>query len=204
MADSLSGTARASARSLLVILVAGPLALTACGTRTSTQHHPSSPPRPSSVAAGAASEPSHGDRDPGKAAQEAAAQRAAAAPSGDPVHPTNTAVPDPKDYGFGKAAATASHGEVIAYTPRMESGRFVVPLTIHNGSDKRAAYAVTVTVVGGEKKSPFSVTAKADNVWPGTTWPTRVDITASGSKAGASGSEISLRVVTYDPFGDTR
>ncbi|MFI5690040.1 hypothetical protein [Streptomyces sp. NPDC051636] len=202
MTENMPGKARASARFLLVTMAAGPLALTACGNQGSQQTDKSSLPRSSATAA-AAPKPSGTDGALNKAAQKAAAQRAAAAPSGDPVHPTNTAVPDPKDYGFGKAAATASHGEVIAYTPRLDSGRVVVPLTIHNGSDKRVAYTVTVTVVGGKEKSPFSVTAKADNLWPGTTWPTQADITASGSKAGASDSEISLKVVKYDPFGDT-
>ncbi|MFC9633312.1 hypothetical protein ACFTY8_29585 [Streptomyces mirabilis] len=64
------------------------------------------------------------------------------------------------------------------------------------------AHTVTVTVVGGKQKSPFSVTAKADNLWPATTWPTQADITASGSQEGASGAKISLKVVKYDPFGD--
>ncbi|MER7928797.1 hypothetical protein ABTY96_37650 [Streptomyces sp. NPDC096057] len=140
---------------------------------------------------------------PNKAAQDAAAQRAAAAPSGDPVQPTNTTVPDPKDYGFGKPAATAAHGEVVAYTPRLMSGRVVVPLTFHNSSDERVAYTVTVTVGGGKQKSPFSVVEKADNVWPGTTWPTQADITASGATVGTNDTKISLKVVQYDPFADT-
>ncbi|GAB1334332.1 hypothetical protein ACE1SV_09220 [Streptomyces sp. E-15] len=199
MADNLPGKPRASARFLLVTMAAGPLALTACGTQGSQPTNQSSPPR-SSVAAEAMPKPSDTADDLSKAAQEAAAQRAAAAPSGDPVSPTNTAVPDPEDYGFGKAAATAARGEVIAYTPRLESGRVVVPLTLHNDGDKRMTYTVTVTVVGGTKKSPFSVTEKAEGVWPGTTWPTKTDITASGLKEAADGSKISLKVVKADPF----
>ncbi|MFC9633313.1 hypothetical protein ACFTY8_29590 [Streptomyces mirabilis] len=102
-------------------MAAGPLAQTARGNQGSQQADTPSTPR-SSAAAAAAPKPSDTKSAPNKAAQKAAAQRAAAAPSGDPVHPTNTAVPDPKDYGFGKAAATASHGEVVAYAPRLESG----------------------------------------------------------------------------------
>ncbi|GGZ25339.1 hypothetical protein GCM10010300_81000 [Streptomyces olivaceoviridis] len=191
----------------VVTMAAGTLALTACGTQGGQKADAPSSPR-SSVAAEAAPKPPKPPKPPkaagdlSKAAQEAAAQRAAAAPSGDPVSPTNTAVPDPADYGFGKAAATAARGEVIAYTPRLESGREVVPLTIHNNGDKRMTYTVTLTVVGGTQKSPFSVTEKADGVWPGTTWPTKTDITASGLKEAAGGSKISLKVAKADPFAD--
>ncbi|MHB9859410.1 hypothetical protein [Streptomyces sp. YIM S03343] len=184
-------------------MAAGSLALTACGSQGSQQTGKSSVPQ-SSVAATATPEQSATDGALSEAAQKAAAQRAADAPSGDPVHPTNTAIPDPDDYGFGKAAATAARGEVVAYTPRLKSGHVVVPLTIHNTSDKRAAYTVIVTVVGGKQKSPFSVTEKADNVWPGTTWPTEADITASGLKDATGGSKISLKVVRNDPFGNAR
>ncbi|MEV6805441.1 hypothetical protein [Streptomyces sp. NPDC051132] len=75
-------------------------------------------------------------------------------------------------------------------------------MTIHNTGDKRVTYTVTVTVMGGTEKSPFSVTEKADGVWPGTTWPTQMDITASGLEETASGSKISLKVVKADPFAD--
>lgn len=61
-------------------------------------------------------------------------------------------------------------------------------------------YTVTVTVVGGTQKSAFSVTEKADGVWPGTTWPTKTDITASGLKGSEGGAKISLKVVKADPF----
>ena len=57
-------------------------------------------------------------------------------------------------YGFGKATAAAAGGEVVAFTPRLESGRIVVPLTIQNTGDKRMTYAVTATVVGGQRTSP--------------------------------------------------
>ncbi|MFJ6843295.1 hypothetical protein ACIQRE_11555 [Streptomyces griseoluteus] len=204
MTDNLPGKARVSVRSLLVTMAAGSLALTACGTQGSQKADASNPPQPSATAE-AASKPPQSSKAAGvlsKAAQEAAAQRAAAAPSGDPVSPADTAVPDPSDYGFGKAAATAARGEVVAYTPRMESGREVVPLTIHNNGDKRMTYTVTVTVTGGTQKSAFSVTEKADGVWPGTTWPTKTDITASGLKGTEGGTKISLKVVKADPFAD--
>ncbi|WP_406443042.1 hypothetical protein OHB00_42190 [Streptomyces sp. NBC_00631] len=203
MTDHLPGKNRVSAHFLLIALAAAPLALTACGTQTSHRPDASTSLR-SSVTAGAAPKPSGTADNLSKAAQKAAAQRAAAAPSGDPVSPTNTTVPDPGDYGFGKAAATAVGGEVIAYTPRLESGRVVVPLTIQNTGDKRMTYTVTVTVVGGRRTSPFSVTVKADGVWPETTWPTTVDITASGLKEAAKGSKISLKVVKDDPFGNAQ
>ncbi|MFJ8142365.1 hypothetical protein [Streptomyces sp. NPDC096013] len=200
MTKILPGRTRASARLLLVAMAAGPLALTACSNEGSHQADTSTQ-TPSSATALA--KPSDTASAPNKAAQDAAAQRAAAAASGDPVQPTNTAVPDPKDYGFGKAAATGAHGEVVAYAPRLVSGRVVVPLTFHNGGDQRVAYTVTVTVVGGRQKSPFSVVEKAGNVWPGTTWPTQADITASGATVGTSDTNISLKVVQYDPFADT-
>ncbi|MFJ6702292.1 MULTISPECIES: hypothetical protein [unclassified Streptomyces] len=203
MTDHLPGKNRASAQFLLIVLAVAPLTLTACGTQTSHQPDGSSSLR-SSVTAGAAPKPSATADNLSKAAQKAAAQRAAAAPSGDPVSPTNTAVPGPGDYGFGKAAAAAAGGEVIAYTPRLESGRVVVPLTIQNTDDKRMTYTVTVTVVGGKRTSPFSVTTKADGIWPGTTWPTKVDITASGLKEAAKGSKFSLKVVKGDPFGNAQ
>ncbi|RPE40703.1 hypothetical protein EDD90_3765 [Streptomyces sp. Ag109_O5-1] len=203
MTDHLPGKNRVSAQFLLIALAAAPLALTACGTQTSQQPDASSSLR-SSVAAGAAPKPSDTADSLSRAAQKAAAQRAAAAPSGDPVSPRNVAVPSPGDYGFGKAAATAAGGEVIAYTPRLESGRVFVPLTIQNTGDKRMTYTVTVTVLGGRRISPFSVTEKADGVWPGLTWPTKTDITASGVKEAAEGSKISLKVVKYDPFGNAQ
>ncbi|MFE3168263.1 hypothetical protein [Streptomyces sp. NPDC059224] len=199
MTDHPPGKNRVSAHFLLIALAMAPLALTACGTQTSHQPDASSSLR-SSVAAGAAPKPSDTADNLSKAAQKAAAQRAAAAPGGDPVSPTNTAVPGPGDYGFGKAAATAVGGEVVAYTPRLESGRVVVPLTIQNTGDKRMTYTVTVTVIGSRQTSPFSVTEKADGVWPGTTWPTKADITASGLKEAAESSKISLKVVKDDPF----
>ncbi|MEV0184695.1 hypothetical protein AB0I54_36260 [Streptomyces sp. NPDC050625] len=206
MTKNLPGTARASARLLLVTTAAGSLLLTACGSQGSQNTGSSSAPPSAAVSrqtkphATAAPKPSGTDGALSKAAQEAAAQRAAGAPSGDPVHPTNTAIPSPEGYGFGKATATAAHGEVLAYTPRRQSGRVVVPLTIHNASDKRVDYTVTVTVVGG--KSPLSVTVKAGNVWPGTTVPSEADVTASGSTAGSSPLKISLKVVRDYPFGD--
>ncbi|MEW2288628.1 hypothetical protein [Streptomyces sp. NPDC047841] len=203
MTDDLPGQARVPARVLLATMAAGTLALTACTTQGGGEADAPSPPR-SSAGAEAAPTPSKTAGDPGEAAREAAAQRAAAAPSGDPVSPAGTAVPDPGDDGFGKPAATAAHGEVVAYTPRLESGREVVPLTIHNDGDARMTYTVTVTVVGGARKSPFSVTEKADGVWPGTTWPTTTDITASGLGETADGSKISLKVVKADPFAGAR
>ncbi|MGV9991546.1 hypothetical protein [Streptomyces sp. NPDC003374] len=133
--------------------------------------------------------------------QEANNERARNAASGDPVGPKNTDVPDPEDYGYGAPAATAQHGEVIAYTPRRKEGRIIIPLTIHNGGSKQTAYTVTITATGSEANSPLSVTASAPNVFPGTTWPTQVDLTAAGAR------DLQLDVsltVTKDifPYGD--
>ncbi|MFI6625608.1 hypothetical protein [Streptomyces sp. NPDC050528] len=204
MTENRPGTTLACARFLLVAMAAGPLALTACGSQGSDRADTSSVPRSPATAAATPTPASSGTVGAlNKAAQDAAAQRAAAAPSGDPVRPTNTAVPDPEDYGFGKAAATAAHGEVVAYTPRLVSGRVVVPLTFHNSGDERVAYTVTVTVVGGGRKSPFTVVEKAGDVWPDTTWPTQADITASGATTGTNDTRISLKVVQNDPFADT-
>ncbi|MFJ4921009.1 hypothetical protein [Streptomyces sp. NPDC088725] len=148
-------------------------------------------------------DPSGTDGGLSKAAREAAAQRAAAAPSGDPVGPKNTGIPEPGDYGFGKTTATAEGGEVVAYAPRLESGRLYVPLTMHNAGDQRVAYTVTVTVSGGDQRSPLSVTEKAANVFPGTTWPAQADITASGSTSSPDSLRVSLTVVKdIYPFGD--
>ncbi|WP_405452272.1 hypothetical protein OG350_31695 [Streptomyces achromogenes] len=63
------------------------------------------------------------------------------------------------------------------------------------------AVSPTNTAVGSTQEFAFSVTAKADGVWPGTTWPTRTDITASGFEEAVSGSRITLKVVKDDPFG---
>lgn len=206
MTENRPGTTQASARFLLVAMAVGPLALTACGSQGSDRADTSSVPRSSATAAAAPATvpaPSSTVGALNKAAQDAAAQRAAAAPSGDPVRPTNTAVPGPGDYGFGKAAATAAHGEVVAYPPRLVAGRVVVPLTFHNSGDERVAYTVTVTVVGGGRKSPFTVVEKAGDVWPDTTWPTQADITASGATAGTNDTRISLKVAQDDPFAAT-
>ncbi|MFE6552561.1 hypothetical protein ACFVHS_29745 [Streptomyces sp. NPDC057746] len=138
------------------------------------------------------------------AGREADEQRAAAAAGGDPVAPKDTHIPGPDQYGFGKPASTAQHGEVVAYTPRRESGRLIVPLTIHNASGDRVNYLVKVTAVGGNQNSPVTVTTRADNVFPETTWPTQVDITAAGAGTSPTGMRISLEVVqdAY-PFGDS-
>ncbi|MEE1671495.1 hypothetical protein RCR19_39385 [Streptomyces sp. WAC07094] len=138
------------------------------------------------------------------AGREADEQRAAAAASGDPLAPRNTHVPAPDEYGFGKPAATAQHGDVVAYTPRRESGRLIIPLTIHNASDDRVTYRVTVTAIGASQDSPVTVTTRADSVFPHTTWPTQVDITAAGAGTSPAGMRISLQVIedAY-PFGDS-
>ncbi|MFB7494062.1 hypothetical protein ACFC09_05050 [Streptomyces sp. NPDC056161] len=141
----------------------------------------------------------------GEAALKAANQRAAAAVGGDPVAPANTRIPAPGNDGLGKPTSTAEHGEVIAYGPRRESGRMYIPITIHNGGDDRVAYRVKVTVVGGSQDSPVTVVTKADNVFPGTTWPTQVDITAAGTDTSPADLRISLDVVRdVYPFGDSR
>lgn len=191
-------------RFLLAAMAVAPLALTACGGQ-GNHHDNGSSSAQARPAAAASPTPSPTDS-LSRAAQEARAARAAAAPSGDPAHPTNTTIPGPGDYGFGKIAATAANGEVVAYAPRLERGKFVVPLTMHNTSDKRIAYTVTVTVVGGGHKSPLAVIEKADNVWPGSTWPTEADITASDTdNKSTNGLKISLKVVRdIYPFGDSR
>ncbi|MFC9084037.1 hypothetical protein ACFTY7_45270 [Streptomyces sp. NPDC057062] len=137
------------------------------------------------------------------AGSEADEQRAAAAASGDPLAPKDTHIPAPDEYGFKKPAATAQHGEVIAYTPRRESGRLIIPLTIHNASNDRVNYRVTVTAIGISQDTPVTVTTRADNVFPHTTWPTQVDTTAPTADTSPTRMRISLHVIqdAY-PFSD--
>jgi len=140
----------------------------------------------------------------GEAAREAADQRAAAAADGEPVAPQDTRIPDPGGYGFGKPASTAQHGEVVAYTPRREAGRLYVPVTMHNGGDEHVAYHVEITAVAEGRNSPVTVKTQADNVFPGTTWPTQVDITAVGADTSPADVRISLEAVRdVYPFGDS-
>lgn len=213
---------------LIAVAALIPLALTACGgqgdQRAATPTaHPSAAEEPStgadqsvaaSQAASAAPRQTAQDGDPSpestdvdeamaEANREADEQRAAAAASGEPVAPRDTHIPAPGEYGFGKPAATAQHGEVVAYTPRHESGRLTVPITIHNGSDDRVNYRVEVTVVGGNQDSPVTVTTNANNVFPGTTWPTQVDITTAGVTTSPANLQIRLEVVQdVYPYGD--
>lgn len=199
-----------------------PLALTACGSHSGTQAdipatHPSTalpPPAAADPSAVAAPQQTPQADNPSPrstktdafaaAGRKADEQRAAAAAGGDPVAPKDTHIPGPDEYGFGKPAATAQHGDVVAYTPRRESGRLIVPLTIHNASDDRVNYLVKVTAVEGNQNSPVTVTTRADNVFPETTWPTQVDITAAGAGTSPTDMRISLEVVqdAY-PFSDS-
>ncbi|MFJ6123165.1 hypothetical protein [Streptomyces sp. NPDC092129] len=198
-----------------------PLALTACAshggkpadtptTRPSTAPPPSTAADPTAVAAPQqtpqADTPSPRSTDDdafAAAGREADEQRAAAAADGDPVAPKDTHIPAPDEYGFKKPAATAQHGEVVAYTPRRESGRLIIPLTIHNASDDRVNYRVTITAIAASQDSPVTVTTRADNVFPHTTWPTQVDITAPSTDTSPTRIQISLHVIqdAY-PFGD--
>ncbi|MGW5093194.1 hypothetical protein ACWEQ1_02530 [Streptomyces nodosus] len=196
---------------MLATLALAPLALSACGSQDGRQSdasaaHPSTAVDSSRAPRSdeASSQATNTDNTLGNAAREAAARRAAAAASGDPVAPKETNVPDPADYGFGKPASTTQKGEVVAYAPRRESGRLYVPITIHNGSDKRVTYHVNVTVVGGKQDSRVTVKTQADNVFPGTTWPTQVDITAVGADTNPADVQIRLEAVRdVYPFGDS-
>ncbi|WP_141712985.1 hypothetical protein [Streptomyces sparsogenes] len=110
-------------------------------------------------------------------------ERARNAPSGDPVGPRTTDIPEPEDYGYGRAAATAQGGEVVAYGPSMEGGRMIVPLTVKNRGDERASYKVTVTVKGKNDPSMTkTASAKVTGLFKNTTWPTQVDVTGVGVK----------------------
>ncbi|MFB7246804.1 hypothetical protein CW362_39285 [Streptomyces populi] len=137
----------------------------------------------------------------GKEARDAQKERARNAPGGEPVS-GRTDLPEPEDYGFGDAVETASGGEVVAYEPREQAGRLVVPLTVHNGGDERTAYTVVITARSGKTSRP--VVVKAPNVFAGTTWPTEADMTADGLDDPAD-VDIALKV-TKDvyPFGDGR
>ncbi|MFB7244404.1 hypothetical protein ACFCYX_18345 [Streptomyces populi] len=204
MAESMSGRSRILTRSLLFALAATSLLLVGCGAQDA-QDDKSSPRTAAGVDATPkpASEQTAGtdQSEMKKNAQAAQDERAANAPSGDPVAPAKTGVPKPEDYGYGAVAATAGDGEVIAYVPRLEGGRLVVPLTIQNKGNKRAAYMVTVVAEGPSGSSP--VTVKASNTFPGTTWPTQAEITAAGVK-NPKAVKITLKVIKdIYPYGDS-
>ncbi|WP_164291640.1 hypothetical protein [Streptomyces sp. SID11385] len=88
----------------------------------------------------------------------------------------DTRVPRADEYGNGTPVATALDGEVLAYAPRRDDGRLVVPVTITDKSDARTSYEVRVTVREKGATDSATVTTTARNVWPGTTWPTEVVI----------------------------
>ncbi|MFR9795144.1 hypothetical protein ACL02U_04435 [Streptomyces sp. MS06] len=90
-------------------------------------------------------------------------------------------MPRPEEYGYGPAAAKALHGRVIAYRPREENGRVVVPVTIENQGTKRTAYEVTVRVERGRTDRSATARVEAGNVFPRTTWPTQVDVSDIGA-----------------------
>lgn len=176
MADGTSGRSRnrKSVRSLFLALVTAPLVLTACGFQ-----------------------------DEGVAESRFTADAAAPA-DGESAGPSKTDVPEAEDFDFGPPAATAHNGEVVAYVPRLDNRRVVVPLTMHNTGEKRASYTVTVTADRGERGAPVTVTKKALNVASGTTWPTKVDISAPGVWV-PEDTKISLTVTKDNyPLGDSR
>ncbi|MEV5474815.1 hypothetical protein AB0L66_20995 [Streptomyces sp. NPDC052207] len=74
----------------------------------------------------------------------------------------------------------------------------------HNASDDRVTYRVTVTAIGANQDSTITLTTRADNVFPHTTWPTQIDITAADAHTSPTRMRISLHVVqdAY-PFGDS-
>ena len=53
-----------------------------------------------------------------------------------------------------------------------------------------SGHRVQVVAYTPRLMSSFSVVEKAGHVWPGTTWPTRADITVSGATAGTSDAKI--------------
>ncbi|MEI5098271.1 hypothetical protein RB200_05925 [Streptomyces sp. PmtG] len=109
-----------------------------------------------------------------------------------PVAPHKTDIPKAEDYGYGTPAAKAQDGEVIAYAARRQDGRLIVPLTVSNQGRKRAAYTVTITATG--KKGAVPVTVKIPFVYPRTTWPTQVDVTAVGGTS-PQGIRVAVKAV---------
>lgn len=195
-------------RTLLLVAAASSLVLTACGTDGAQNAGGEPSSRDKSSVSGRPTSPSTAD--PGGAqdeqtkqnARDAAAQRAKKGASGDPVGPKNTDVPQPEDYGYGRAVATAQHGEVVAYTARVEGGRLVVPVTVHNQGTKRASYTVHVTVAG-DTGSSVTVTKKEPVVYPRTTWPTQADVTDVGAED-AKNLKVTLKVTKKnDPWSST-
>ncbi|MEU5032056.1 hypothetical protein [Streptomyces milbemycinicus] len=178
-----------AARSLALAGLAASFALAACGTNETpnasssavTKPTESVRPGPENAAKDAHQRPGHQRGKIDQNAREAMEERARNAASGDPVGPRNTDIPEPEDYGFGRAAATAEGGEVVAYDPSLEGGRMIVPLTVENRGDKRASYTVTVTVKGKTDPSMTkTVSAKVTGLFKNTTWPTQVDVTGIG------------------------
>ncbi|MGW7086590.1 hypothetical protein ACWGH2_24250 [Streptomyces sp. NPDC054871] len=187
---------------------ASSLLLTACGTDGAQKAGGESASRDKSSVSDRPISPSTGD--PGvsqdeqtkRNARDAVAERAKKGASGDPVGPKNTDIPQPEDYGYGKAVATAQHGEVVAYTARVEDGRLVVPVTVHNQGKKRASYTVHVTVAA-DTGSSVTVTKKEPVVYPRTTWPTQADVTAVGAKD-SKNLKVTLKVTKKnDPWSST-
>ncbi|MEV0116580.1 hypothetical protein AB0H77_25570 [Streptomyces sp. NPDC050844] len=198
-----------STRTLLLVAAASSLVLTACGTEgaqnaggdssSREESSVSDPPASPSTEAGGGAE----DEQTKQNARDAVAERAKKGAGGDPVGPKNTDIPQPEDYGYGKAVATAQHGEVVAYTARVEGGRLIVPVTVHNQGTKRASYTVHVTVAGQDGAAGVTVTKKEPVVSPGTTWPTQADVTAAGGKD-AEDLKVTLKVTKKnDPWAST-
>jgi hypothetical protein len=128
----------------------------------------------------------------------------AAPADGESAGPGKTDVRKPEDFDFGRPAATAHNGEVVAYLPRLDNRRVVVPLTMQNTGEKRASYTVTVMADRGELGTPVTVTKKALNVASGTTWPAKADISAPGAWIPEK-TKITLTVTKDNyPLGDAR
>ncbi|MGW6056021.1 hypothetical protein [Streptomyces sp. NPDC055189] len=181
----------------LIVTSLASLALSGCGTQggaaaagdktsAATKHSetPSPEAKPSGGTALSQDE---------KLVQEKVKQRAKNAASGEPVGPKNTKAPEPEDYGFGPAAATAEHGEVIAYAPRLQGGRVIVPVTIENSGPGRAAYNVKVIAEGKGSSADMIVTLKAPSVFPGSTWPTQADL-ADAERGSVKDLKVTLKV----------
>ncbi|MCC5036308.1 hypothetical protein DMH02_024755 [Streptomyces sp. WAC 00631] len=132
-----------------------------------------------------------------KAAQEEAIrERAAAAPTGDPVSPRPY---DPADKDFQDPILTK--GDVTVYTPTVSSSGVTVPVTVLNRGKKAAFYDVTLKVTGpGGFDADLDIRIRGAGLSPNATWPTELTATDPGKSVPAE-PVISVKKIDKRPYG---
>ncbi|MEK2479543.1 hypothetical protein [Streptomyces noursei] len=178
----------------IAVLVAGTL-VAGCGshteaapssspsaTATVASPGPSTPVAKATSSTAPSSAPETGAPNSGKvdwdAVARASAERAAKAPSGDPVRP-GASRSGADDKNFQQRAVIK--GDVTVYTPVRTGTGLTVPVEIKNSGSRRALYQVDVRVQGpGGFDATVHINTDVVGVYPGGSWPVEPTASAPG------------------------